>query len=119
MSTICFVHAATNAGIPEVKASRATIDEALRDAEFELSGGAAFAWIVDEEGHLILPPDQVRAHLDQSAKPRQGFARLIGSRLPSDRAGRQRRPVIAGPGLTHRLVGSKACTRMEPRSCPR
>ena len=75
MSTIYFVHAATSAGIPAVKASRATINEALREAEFELSGGAALAWIVDEEGHLILPSDQVRARLDQSAKPRQGFAR--------------------------------------------
>ena len=81
MSTIYFVHAATSAGIPALKASRATIDEALREAEFELSGGAASAWIVDEEGHLVFPPDQVRARLDQSAKPRQGFARLIGSRL--------------------------------------
>jgi len=63
MSTIYLVHAATSAGIPVVKASRATIDEALRDAEFELSGGAAFAWIVDGEGHLILPADQVKALL--------------------------------------------------------
>ena len=74
MSTVYLVHAATSAGIPVVKASRATMTEALREAEFELSGGAAFAWIVDEEG-LILPSDQVRARLDQSAKPRQGFAR--------------------------------------------
>jgi hypothetical protein len=75
MSTIYFVHAATSAGIPVLKASRATINEALREAEFELSGGAASAWIVDEEGRLILPPDQVRARLDQSATARQGFAR--------------------------------------------
>ena len=40
MSTIYFVHAATSAGIPVVKASRATMNEALREAEFELSGGA-------------------------------------------------------------------------------
>jgi hypothetical protein len=97
MSTIYFVHAATSAGIPALKASRATINEALREAEFELSGGAALAWIVDQEGHLILPPDQVRARLDKSARPRQGFGRLIGLRLLSDRAGRQRRPLIAGP----------------------
>jgi len=74
MSTIYFVHAATSAGISAVKASRATIEEALREAEFELSGGAAFAWIVDEEGHLILPADQVKACLDRSANAQQGFA---------------------------------------------
>jgi hypothetical protein len=39
MSMIYFVHAATSEGIPAVMASRATIDEALREAEFELSGG--------------------------------------------------------------------------------
>ena len=75
MSTIYFVHAATSAGFPAVKASRATIEEALRDAEFELSGGAAVAWIVDEECHLILPADQVKARLDRSANAQQGFAR--------------------------------------------
>ena len=67
MSKIYFVHAATDLGIPVVKASRATIGEALREAEFELSGGAAFAWIVDGDGHLILPTDQIKARLDQSA----------------------------------------------------
>jgi hypothetical protein len=68
MSKIYFVHAATNAGIPVVKASRATVDEALREAEFELSGGAAFVWIVDDDGHLILPANQVKARLDQAAR---------------------------------------------------
>ena len=68
MSKIYFVHAATSVGVPVVKASRATIDEALREAEFELSGGAAFAWIVDGDSHLILPADQVKARLDQSAR---------------------------------------------------
>ena len=75
MSRIYFVHAATSVGIPMVTASRATIDEALREAEFELSGGAAFAWIVDGEGHLILPADQVKARLDRSANARQSLAR--------------------------------------------
>ena len=75
MSKIYFVHAATSAGVPVVKASRATIDEALREAEFELSGGAAFAWIVDGEGHLILPADQVKARLAQSVRAPQSFAR--------------------------------------------
>ncbi len=68
MSTIYFVHAAPSVGIPAVKASRATIDEALREAEFELSGGAAFVWIVDGEGNPILPADQVKARLNQPAR---------------------------------------------------
>ena len=63
MSKIYFVHAATSVGIPVVTASRATIDEALREAEFELSGGAAFVWIVDGD-----PADRVKARLDQSAR---------------------------------------------------
>jgi len=75
MSTIYFVHAATSAGIPAMKASRATIDEALREADFELSGGAAFVWIVDGKGNLILPADRVKARLNQSARAPQGFAR--------------------------------------------
>jgi hypothetical protein len=74
MSKIYFVHAATSAGVPMVKASRATIDDALREAEFELSGGAAFVWIVDGEGHLVLPADQVKARLDQSAGAPRSFA---------------------------------------------
>jgi len=68
MTKIYFVHAATSVGVPLVKASRATIDEALREAEFELSGGAAFVWIVDGDGHLILPADQIKARLHQSAR---------------------------------------------------
>ena len=74
MSMIYFVHAATSEGIPAVMASRATIGEALTEAEFELSGGAAFAWIVDEEGNLILPADQVRVRLARSANAQQVFA---------------------------------------------
>ena len=67
MPKIYFVHAATDVGVPVVKASRATIDEAIREAEFELSGGAAFVWIVDDDGHLILPADQIKARLNRSA----------------------------------------------------
>jgi len=74
MSKIYFVHAATDLGVPVVKASRATIDAALREAEFELSGGAAFVWIVDGDGNLVLPSDQIKARLDQSARAPQGFA---------------------------------------------
>jgi hypothetical protein len=42
--------------------------EALREAEFELSGGAAFVWIVDGDGHLISPADQIKTCLDQAAR---------------------------------------------------
>ena len=75
MSTIYCVHAATSAGVSAMKASRATIDEALREAAFALSSGSAFVWIVDGGGNLILPPDQVRARLDQLAGAAQRFAR--------------------------------------------
>jgi hypothetical protein len=68
MSKIYFVHAATDLGVPVVKASRATIDAALREAEFELSGAAAFVWIVDDDGRLILPTDQIKARMDRSAR---------------------------------------------------
>jgi hypothetical protein len=33
-----------------------------------LSGGAAFVWIVDGDGRLILPADQVKARLGQPAR---------------------------------------------------
>ncbi len=74
MSNIYFVHAATGGGVPVVKASRATIDEALSAAEIELSGEAAFVWIVDGKGRLILPADQVKARLEQSARAPRGSA---------------------------------------------
>jgi len=75
MSTIYCVHAATSEGAAAMKASRATIDEALREAAFALSSGSAFVWIVDGEGNLILPPDQVKARLDQSARAPPSFGR--------------------------------------------
>ena len=75
MSTIYCVHAATSAGVLAMKASRATMDEALREAAFALSSGSAFVWIVDEEGNLILPPDQVKARLTPSAGERRCIVR--------------------------------------------
>jgi len=42
----------------------ATIEEALRGANFMLGNGAASVWIVDGEGKLVLPADQVRSRLD-------------------------------------------------------
>jgi hypothetical protein len=66
MSIYC-VHATNSVGGVVVKASRATMDEALTEAGFALSGGSARVWIVDERGNLILPADQVKARLDPSA----------------------------------------------------
>ena len=74
MSKLYFVHAATGVGVPLVKATRTTVDAALRDAEFELSAGAAFVWIVDGEGRLILPADQTKVRREQSARAPRGLA---------------------------------------------
>ena len=51
-----------------VKAVRTDVDEALGEAAVALSSGSAFVWIVDGEGNLVLPPDQVKARLDRSAR---------------------------------------------------
>jgi hypothetical protein len=72
MSIYC-VHAANSTAAPAMKASRATIGDALREAKLLLNGGAAFVWIADGNGKLILPADQVRARLDQSASAPQNF----------------------------------------------
>jgi len=74
MSMIYRVYAKNSVGRVVVKASHATIDEALTEAGSVLSSGSALVWIVDEEGNLILPTDQVKARLDQSAHPLRHFA---------------------------------------------
>lgn len=74
MSRLYCVHAAKSVGTAVMKASRATMGEALREAKSLLSSGAAFVWIVDGEGNLILPADQVKARLDHLASAPQGFA---------------------------------------------
>jgi hypothetical protein len=33
-----------------------------------LSGDAAFVWIVDGDGHLILPTDQIKARMARSSR---------------------------------------------------
>ncbi len=43
--------------------AHATIDAALKDAEARLQNGAEAISIVDRDGHLILPADQVRLRL--------------------------------------------------------
>ena len=41
----------------------ATVSQALQSAKALLSDGAPSVWIIDNEGHLILPADQVRLRL--------------------------------------------------------
>jgi hypothetical protein len=41
-----------------------TVDDALRGAAFMLGNGAASVWIVDGDGKLVLPADQVRLRLN-------------------------------------------------------
>jgi hypothetical protein len=67
MSTVYFVHSAKGEGAPVGTAPHPTMEEALEEAEFELSRGTAFVWIVDGQGHLVLPPSQIKARLAQSA----------------------------------------------------
>jgi hypothetical protein len=66
-----------------MRASRATMDDALREADFLLSGGKDVVWIDDEKGNVILSPADVRARLDRSASAPRRFARWIGARRPS------------------------------------
>jgi hypothetical protein len=75
MATIYIVHAATKVGRPVARAaSHATIDTALGEAEAALTSGSALVWIVDGEGNLILPPDQVNVRLDRSPRASPDFA---------------------------------------------
>jgi len=93
----------TPAATPGVTASSplcGTIDETLRDADFMLGNGAASVWIVDGEGNLILPADQVRlrlAPLDSAAgEPRYHSRRRRRNVL--DSRSRTLRPRRTAPG---------------------
>ncbi len=44
----------------------ATIDNALRGANFLLGNGAVSVWIVDSDDNLVLTAEQVRLRLKQS-----------------------------------------------------
>lgn len=75
MSTIYIVHAATRIGRAVARADpHPTIDRALGEAEVALTNGSAFVWIVDGDGNLILPPDQVNARLDRAPRASPDFA---------------------------------------------
>ena len=51
-------------GVAAGKAFYATVDEALRGARFRLGNGAVLVWIVDRDGNLVLPADQVALRLE-------------------------------------------------------
>ena len=52
-----------------------TIEDALRSANDILGKGADSVWIVDSEGNLMLPEDQVRLRLSPSlSSPRRPVA---------------------------------------------
>ena len=57
MLKIYRIHALTN-GDAAMKASRLTIDDALKEAKFLLGGEASMVWIDDKDGNPILPADQ-------------------------------------------------------------
>jgi hypothetical protein len=57
------LNAAAAPGSAVSKTHYSTVDEALRGAKFRLGNGAAMVWIVDRQGHLVLPADQVAARL--------------------------------------------------------
>ena len=63
MPTYFFVTAAAVQGSTMSRPPCSTIDEALRGANFMLGNGAESVWIVDGEGNLVLPPEQVRIRL--------------------------------------------------------
>ena len=63
MSTYLVVTPAATPGVTVSSPPCGTIDEALSGADFLLGNGAASVWIVDGEGNLILPADQVRLRL--------------------------------------------------------
>lgn len=47
----------------------ATVDDALKGARFMLRNGATSAWIVDSEGSILLPAEQVRSRLGSIEEP--------------------------------------------------
>jgi hypothetical protein len=63
MAAKYILNAAAAPGARVSASLHSTIDEALRGAEFRLGNGATIAWIVDRQGNLVLPAEQVAAHL--------------------------------------------------------
>jgi hypothetical protein len=67
VSKIYCVHAAS-VGKVAMKISRATMDYAVREANYLLSIGHDFVWIDDGRGNIIVPPAEVKACLDESVR---------------------------------------------------
>jgi len=65
MSSFYGVHAAS-VGKAAMRASRGSIDGALREAKLLLRSGYDFVWIDDGKGNVILPAAEVRARVDGS-----------------------------------------------------
>ena len=66
MITHFVVTAATTPTVPVIGPPCPSIEKALRGAESVLGDGAVTAYIVDSDGNLILPADQVRFRLKLS-----------------------------------------------------
>jgi hypothetical protein len=64
MTKYFFMTPAIDPGGAAISPPCASIEEALRGANFMLGNGAASAWIIDGEGNLVLPADQVRLRLN-------------------------------------------------------
>lgn len=50
-------------GVCALKASRTSLEDALREARFLLGSGASMVWIEDRDGATILAADEVRARV--------------------------------------------------------
>lgn len=59
-------------GVRTTNARYATVEDALLSAKQLLCDGAPTACIIDDEGNLILPADQVRLRLNQA----NGYVRV-------------------------------------------
>ena len=66
MITYFVVTATTTPGIPVIGPPCLSIEKALCGAESLLGDGAVTAYIVDSDGNMILPADQVRFRLKLS-----------------------------------------------------
>ena len=66
MITYFVVTAATTPGVPVIGPPCPSIEKALCGAKSLLGDGAVTAYVVDSDGNLILPADQVRTRLKLS-----------------------------------------------------